>query len=66
MMNSPDAVITVIPAQLVRLGQSRKNSQPNAAASAKGSAHRASDFDEAWDEARRREDEMVHHTTGGA
>jgi hypothetical protein len=37
-----------------------------AAAAAKGSAHRASDFDEAWDEARRREDEMVHHPIGGA
>jgi hypothetical protein len=37
-----------------------------AAAAAKGSTHRSSDFDEAWDEARRREDEMVHHPIGGA
>jgi hypothetical protein len=37
-----------------------------AAAAAKASAHPGSDFDEAWDEARRREDEMVHHPVGGA
>jgi hypothetical protein len=37
-----------------------------AAATAKGAAYPGSDFDEAWDEARRREDEMVHHPIGGA
>jgi hypothetical protein len=37
-----------------------------AAAAAKGTAQPDSDFDEAWDEARRREDEMVHHPIGGA
>lgn len=36
-----------------------------AAASAKGTSHPGSDFDEAWDEARRRDDEMVHHPIGG-